>query len=171
MSGPRVTSGKGESKQDYATPPEFIQAVERRYGSIVFDLAASARNTKHEDYYSLERGTDSLSQPWHQATKKTGTLWLNPPFSDIAPWAKKCAAEAPLLRHDQVICLLVPAAVGSNWFRDHVRGAASISFLNGRICFDGKHGYPKDCMLCEYQWPVVTQNDVWRWTENRTWRL
>lgn len=164
-----LTSGKGTSRQDYATPPEFIEAVEKRYGPVAFDLAASAHNTKHEDYYSLERGTDSLSQAWWQATEKSGVLWLNPPFSDIAPWAKKCAAEAPRLR-SSVIAMLVPAAVGSNWFRDCVWGKARVELLNGRICFDGKHGYPKDCMLCIYR-SASRPNDIgiWRWTDGRTW--
>lgn len=51
MSGPRVTSGRGSS-QDQATPEDFIGAVVRRYGSIEFDLAAHAGNTKHARYFA-----------------------------------------------------------------------------------------------------------------------
>lgn len=147
MTGPRVSSGRGESKQDYATPPDFMHAIAKRFGAIRFDLAASAENTKATCFYS-ERD-DALNRDWSAIHcndfERHHHLWLNPPFNDIAPWAKRCA-----LYRDLPILLLVPASVGSNWFRDHVFPHARVTFLNGRICFDGKNGYPKDCMLCEY---------------------
>src|SRR5882762_6462491 len=31
--------------------------------------------------------------------------------------------------------VLVPAAVGANWWRDHVHQRANVVFLNGRLCF------------------------------------
>lgn len=49
--GPRVSSGS-ESRQDYGTPKEFLQAVEQRFGRIAFDLAAHAANAKHERYFA-----------------------------------------------------------------------------------------------------------------------
>lgn len=49
----RVSSGAG-SKQDYATPQELIASVEKRFGSIVFDLAASPENKKHKRYFAAK---------------------------------------------------------------------------------------------------------------------
>lgn len=145
---------RGQSKQDYATPPDFMDAVRLRYGPISFDLAAHAGNTKHERYYTEEN--NSLVQPWH---KLDGLLWLNPPFADIAPWAAKCAQESRLGAR---ILFLVPASVGSNWFRDHVYGHAAVSFLNGRISFDGIAPYPKDCLLAYYCGGTAMVG-VWTW--------
>lgn len=150
--GPTINRHK--SKQDWATPPEFIEAVEKRFGKIEFDLAASAENTKHTGFYDEER--DSLKQDWH---KLYGNLWLNPPFSNIAPWAKKCAEEASL---GATILFLTPASIGSNWFRDYVHRKAQVLALNGRITFIGAiTPYPKDCILSTYGFPIGF--DVWNW--------
>jgi phage N-6-adenine-methyltransferase len=146
---------RGESKQDYATPPEFIAAVKRRFGIAEFahDLAASAENAKATAYFDF--ATDSLSQNWRRLV---GHLWLNPPFAAIASWAAKCAESSGPGR---TIYLLVPAAVGSNWHAQYVDGKAMVYLLNGRICFDGNGPYPKDCMLCVYG--LAPGYEVWTW--------
>lgn len=139
--GPRVSSG-ADSKQDYATPVEVIRAVEHRFGPIVFDLAAHEGNAKAAQWNGPGGlAADSLATPWRV---RSGLQWLNPPFSDIAPWAAKCARERA---H---VALLVPASVGSVWFRDHVAPHADVYLLNDRICFDGKNVFPKDCLLAVY---------------------
>lgn len=144
---------RGKSRQDYATPPEFIAAVERRFGPISFDLAAEAHNAKAPQYFCLR--DNALVQPWHPIG---GLLWLNPPFKDITPWAAKCREEAA---QGARIAFLVPAAVGSNWFRDYVHERARVYFLNGRISFDGKNGYPKDCLLALFS--ERPGFEIWSW--------
>lgn len=133
----------GRSKQDYETPPEFIRAVENLLEIEYFyvDLAADRHNAKGAIYFT-ERD-DSLLQDWDAFSGK-GWCWLNPPFAHIAPWAKKCSESGIK------IAFLVPAAVGSNWFRDYVDGKARVLLLNGRISFDGVGPYPKDTILCLY---------------------
>ena len=157
--GPRVSSG-ADSKQDYATPPEFIAAVEKRFGRISLDLAAHAGNTKAARWYGPggER-EDSFREKWADpALSGGGLLWLNPPFSDIGPWAAKCAAES---QRGARVAFLVPASVGSGWFRDHVARHAAVNLLNDRICFDGKNVFPKDCMLALYgETPGMC---IWGW--------
>lgn len=148
----------GLSKQDYATPPEFIDAAKQRLGirDFAFDLAADMWNTKAEGYFTKEQ--DSLSQNWwHAAGVNHGWLWLNPPYADITPWAKKCSETTGVN-----IAFLVPAAVGSNWFRDYVDGKAHVLLLNGRLSFDGIAPYPKDCILCLYG-PFRNGYEVWDW--------
>lgn len=53
---PRTTSGDA-GLQDGSTPPEFIAAVERRFGPIGFDLAAHRLNKKHARYFAPEAFT------------------------------------------------------------------------------------------------------------------
>lgn len=145
------------SKQDYATPPDFMAAVARRFGKINFDLAAHAENTKHPNFFSLE--DDSLRQEWHMIP---GWLWLNPPFDKIEPWAAKCHDASA---RGAKILFLTPASVGSNWFRDHVKMHAFVLSLNGRIHFDPTNptwGYPKDCMLSVYAYGFHGF-DSWTW--------
>jgi phage N-6-adenine-methyltransferase len=153
----------GLSKQDYATPKIFIDAVKRRFGihEFAYDLAASRENTKAKHFFCEEE--DSLKQDWR---KIRGDAWLNPPYAHIAPWAEKCAASAGF-KYDsgrvRQIYFLVPAAVGSNWFAQHVDGKALVLLLNGRISFDGKAPYPKDCILAVFG--PKPGYEVWSWAK------
>lgn len=223
MSGPRVTSGT-DSKQDYATPDDFMSACKSRFGEITFDLAAHAGNARHGRYFapatfdvvvdydkmkeddiinlkaslvrqgaafkdvdvislrpetsavkqqyqiknSDPRATtfDSLQQDW-AFHGWGGVLWLNCEFNDCATWAKKCKAEA---ERGAVVLLLTPASVGTNWFRDDIAAFADVYLLNGRLCFDGKNLYPKDCMLSHYykkQSQVSPREiSIWNWKKD-----
>lgn len=147
---------RGSSKQDYATPREFIDAVEARCGRMRFDLAASAENAKAPEWYDEQQ--DSLARRW---SALRGNLWLNPPFGDIAPWAAKCAATLPRPCASDRIYLLVPASVGSNWFARQVDTKALVLFLSPRLSFDGKNPFPKDCCLAIYG--EVPGYACWRW--------
>ncbi len=148
----------GRSKQTYATPLDFIEAVERRFEPIAFDLAANSRNAKAARYFTMR--DNALSKPW---TLLRGLLWLNPPFAHLAPWVAKCEDEAG--RRARIV-LLVPAAVGSNWFARHVWRKATTLFLSPRLTFDGERTpYPKDLMLCVYDRRFPATADVWRWDQ------
>lgn len=153
VTGPSVKRGK--SKQDYETPPEFTAAVEKRFGPINWDLAATTENTKAPHFFTPRH--DSLARSWYYCN---GNLWLNPPFDNIAPWAAKCAAH----RDHQLakVFLLTPASIGTNWFRDHVHKKALVLGLNGRLQFVGAPDpYPKDLMLSCFGFEPGF--DVWNW--------
>lgn len=151
--GPSIARGK--SKQDYATPREFMRAVVSRFGLLSFDLAASPHNTKNPNYFSKE--DDSLTKNWHEIR---GLLYLNPPFDNIAPWAEKCLLESS---RGAKILFLTPASVGSNWFANFVHRKALVLFLQGRISFDGIAPYPKDCILSCFGF--TPNYEVWKWTD------
>jgi phage N-6-adenine-methyltransferase len=131
----------GRSEQSVATPKDFLAAVEKRFGKIELDVAASHENTVGPRYYT--KVEDGLRHPWD------GRLnWCNPPFSKIAPWVEKARAEAEKVRTTLV---LVPASVGSNWWRDHVHQKCDVALLNGRLTFVGHTTpYPKDLALLVY---------------------
>lgn len=151
----------GSSKQDYATPHIFLDAVHAKLGIEEFgwDLAASEDNTVSPiGYYS--EAQNALVKNWTEVSK--GWLWLNPPFSDIDPWAHKSWLSS---LDGAKIALLVPASVGSNWFKKYCWNKAFVLYLNGRLAFipDKPNWlYPKDCMLVLYNnWAVGS--DIWRW--------
>ena len=150
----------GKSKQDYGTPRAFMRALEHRFGAIEMDLAATDENAKAPLWITPE--TDSLRALWDKFDVRRA--FLNPPFGTIAPWARKCA-EAERLE----ILFLIPASVGSNWWAQHVHGAADlVLFLRPRLSFDGKNPYPKDCALCVYNRPtenIGTRYECWDWTK------
>ncbi len=88
---------RGETRQDYQTPDDFLAAVVRRFGPLHVDLACTHANAVASTgcYYP---GIDSLSVPWAEMWPDA-TMWLNPPFDDIGPWAAKCAAEGQRLSY------------------------------------------------------------------------
>ena len=147
-----------QSKQDYATPRAFLDLVRTLLGIDAFtvDLAATTDNAVCSRFISPEENALRY-QVW---PIPEGWGWLNPPFNDIAPWAERCARTA---RNGGKIAFLVPAAVGANWFRDDVQGHALVYALNGRLSFDGKNPYPKDCILCLYGAPPGFA--VWNWRD------
>lgn len=157
---------RGTSKQDYATPPDFMEAVKKRFGHIIFDLAASPENTKHCHYYT--EADNALVQDWHQIhlnriDSDSGFLFLNPPFGDIDPWAEKCASEMKLGAR---ILFLVPASVDSVWYWKHVAPYACVLALKQRICFDGKNGFPKGLILACYNYGLKGFQP-WDWKGKR----
>lgn len=79
--GARISTGP-RNKQDYVTPPEFMEAVTRRFGPISFDLAAHAGNNISPHYYApvtgLEgplpldpeaHGMDAFDHSWAELSK------------------------------------------------------------------------------------------------------
>lgn len=162
----------GRSKQDYATPRDFLTAVKIKRGitAFRFDFAAGALNTAALQYWC--EADNALSYPADQwaAQLDPGWSWgwLNPPFAQIAPWAERCAQ---VRARNRSLAFLVPAAVGANWFRDHAHQQARVWFLNGRLAFDPTNptwGYPKDCVLCLYAPWVAPGYEVWNWRETLT---
>lgn len=156
IGGARVSTGK-DSVQEVATPWEFINAVECRFGKLDFDLAASASNKKAERFYSKEDNALVDDKRWH----KNGLCWLNPEFSDIAPWANRCAIESG---RGARILLLVPASIDSNWWDCSVHGIATVLPLHPRIKFVGHPTlYPKPLALCVYGIEPVGYPGRWVW--------
>lgn len=159
------------SKQNYATPEAFVVSAKRRLGIDRFehDFAADQFNAKALTYFDEAR--DALSVPdWHTYIEG-GWGWLNPPYTDIDPWARRC--KELKWRHGGSIAFLVPASVGSNWFRDHVDGHARVLLLNGRIPFIPDKPtwlYPKDCILCLYSPDVLHGYEVWDWRKEQAGR-
>jgi DNA (cytosine-5)-methyltransferase 1 len=149
----------GRSKQDYGTPPSFLEAVKRRLGIDTFaiDLAASKHNAV--DFAFYDERQNALARDWPVG----GWCWLNPPFGQLEPWVRHTFEQS---RRGARVAMLVPAGVGSNWWRDHVHGKAFVLLLNGRITFVGETApYPKDCVLLLYGPDVAPGYDVWQWAK------
>ena len=159
------------SRQDYATPSNIIEAVKRRLliDEFLFDFAADADNAKAAMFWG--EAEDSLSKSadeWAVRCRSGhGFGWLNPPFARIGPWARRCMETKRL---GGSVVLLVPAAIGANWYRDYVDGHASVLALNGRIAFMPDRPqwlYPKDCILCLYSPSIAPGFAVWTWRDAR----
>lgn len=185
MAAPKKTGAgfaRGKSPQDYKTPAEFIAAVKRKFKFDEFDwdLAATRGNSVAEACYygpdhPLSEQRDALACDWARELQEFAEVWLNPPFGNVTPWVQRCAETAAAWRaHPEVtsprLYLLVPASVGANWWKAYVHKKARVHFLNGRIKFDGKNGFPKDCALVVYSATETPGYRCWRWLPPRVRR-
>lgn len=167
---PAPVQKPGRSRQDYHTPDAFLQAVllYLRQPAFTFDFAADAASACAPSYWDAE--VDSLRQPaedWAAvATPQDmpgGWAWLNPPFAHIAPWVRICWAARELGAR---IAVLLPAGVGSDWWRDYVHGQVHVLLVNGRLTFKGTPDpYPKDVVLLLYAKELEPTYQVWNWRE------
>ena len=165
-------SNRSTSAQDVGTDPLFFGVAHREF-SFAADLAASENNHKCPIWFGQEDGSESgggsLDRQWFRLN---GWLWLNPPFKDIEPWARKCVLESA---EGARIAMLVPVSTDSDWFRTYVWGRAEIRWLNARMIFDYVHKkgphigeqntdpYPKPLMLCLYERGRFPRADPWDW--------
>lgn len=185
------------SKQDYRTPENFLTAAKRKLGIEDFslDVAADDTNAVCDMYYTVKE--NGLTSPWNPIHPTWGIpiegwAWCNPEFGEIAKWVGKaywesCNTGAAVDGEASAkSAVLVPAAVGANWWKEWVHGKARVLLLNGRLCFihDWQHTidpatlkpengpprfytsaplYPKDCVLLLYGPDVVPAYEVWTW--------
>jgi hypothetical protein len=154
----------GESRQDYQTPPEFLDAVEARFGLITWDVAASDTNAAVPDdrFFSLD-GINAFDDDWSKRFTRTDLLWLNPTFNTIdnkwAPLVAHWTTRLPWLR----LLFFTPASVSSEWFAKHVHRKAMVLPCAPRMIFVGeKDPYPKDLMLSAFGFGVAGF-EPWRW--------
>lgn len=76
---------------------------------------------------------DGLKQDWF------GSVWVNPPYSDIADWMEKCNVESD--RDDvNYILALVPNRTSTQWFHNHATKAGIYCVIEGRLEFEHTDG-------------------------------
>jgi hypothetical protein len=105
------------------------------------------------------RDEDGSRRRWARDLKG-GLGFLNCEFADIDPWAAACAWN---LREDGARSLLLTPAVFAGWHTGHVVGVADIYELAGRLCFDGKSPFPKDCRLSHFHPGATGKVCIWDW--------
>lgn len=93
LTGPSVR--RGQSEQVVSTPWEFIHAVERKFGRIAVDLAATHQNAKARIFIPPE--IDTFKQDWTKWLNG-GLGWLNPEFDPMVVSVRKCALEHEVAR-------------------------------------------------------------------------
>lgn len=153
------------SKQDYATPADFIAATleKLQIDAFTFDFAANAQNAKAARFWSpVDDSLSKTPEEWRAAVGD-GWGWLNQPFERIEPWARRCWQLRELGGR---VAFLVPASVGADWFKKYVHRKVQVQFLNGRLAFiegQPKELYPKDCLLCLYAPERPAGYVVWNW--------
>jgi phage N-6-adenine-methyltransferase len=120
--------GRPKATDLWRTPPDFFQQLNAEF-CFALDAACTSENCLAPAGLFHDKGINALTEDW--ALLGGGEpIWLNPPYSNVAPWLKK-ASET----HAVVVCL-VTCDPSTKWWRDYVATrAAEIRFVIGRIKF------------------------------------
>ena len=166
MGGARATSD--EWRDRYRTPRGVIDHVHRVLGSIALDAAADGVNALGFAYCGLDhpdhRFRDALSCDWMQAVCEQTereprehdprvVAFCNPPFSMLADFSAKCAAEGQRM----TVGLLCMVRLEVAWWREWVQPYASevityhprVNYLDprtGKPCASGSPAAPS-CLV------------------------
>lgn len=115
----------------YFTPQIVLDRVIEQFGVIDLDPCNDpdpACLVRAELRYDIHAGQDGLVLPWR------GKVFVNPPYSDPAPWALRAVQHALASLENEVI-LLVNATPGSAWWSRWVWPHARVCFLGRRLRF------------------------------------
>ena len=151
-----ITSGMMSSnKQDWETPPEFMQALKQ---SFDLDVCAYKDTAKAPIFFTEQ--DNAFKQQW------VGKCWMNPPYGKAIPkWLERAYKESQQAYCTSVTCL-IPARTDTAWFHDFaVKG--TIVLLRGRISFlqnglaVGSPAFPS--MLVIYDKQQLPKILTWAW--------
>jgi phage N-6-adenine-methyltransferase len=111
---------------NWTTPQDFFDRMNRKYGPFDLDVCASSNNAKCPKFFTKE--DDGLAQAW------VGRCWMNPPYGrEIGLWMEKAWRSS--LSGALVVCL-VPARTDTVWWHTYAM-QGEIEFLRGRLKFGG----------------------------------
>lgn len=117
----------------WKTPPQVIEYIQNRFGTIMLDLCSSDENKVCD--FNINESDNFLDDKWmHLHMIETGYLcWMNPPYSNPLPFVKQAIkwsqygfAVAGILNHD----------TSTRWFVELQKHAAVLMpITGGRIAF------------------------------------
>lgn len=131
-----------EHKDRWQTPIEVFAALDTEFG-FYLDAAADHGNALCARY--LTESDDALNSDW----ESYGSIWCNPPYSNITPWVQKAAEQCR--EQNQPVVMLLPSDTSTGWFSlalqtvDEVRIVTDgrIQFINAGTGKVGKNGPSK----------------------------
>ena len=136
---------------EWATPQDFFDKLNWRFGPFDLDPCATPHNTKCENFYTeIENG---LTKDWGGHI-----VFVNPPYGrGIDEWIAKAYAESQK-EHTRVV-MLIPARTDTRYWHDFVMKAKEIHFIKGRLKFgDAKNAAPFPSAVVVFE---NTHRDAW----------
>lgn len=139
-------SGTAQNERDrWATPPEWFAAIEKALGlKIDFDVCAERTTSKCGPDRCWTVDDNALLIDWrrHFEMEINGVpvVFMNPPYSEPAPWVRKAATEA---RKGMIVIGLIPDTRDRVWWKEHIEGVAPLVLVpDKRIQFQKPDGTP-----------------------------
>tara|TARA_R100000315_G_C5182778_1_gene106102 strand:- start:17 stop:499 length:483 start_codon:yes stop_codon:yes gene_type:complete len=112
---------------EWATPQDFFDKLNWRFGPFDLDPCASPYNTKCANFYT--EAEDGLTKSW------TGhKSFVNPPYGrGIDKWIEKGYNES--LNENTRVVMLIPARTDTKYWHKYVMNAAEVHLVKGRLKF------------------------------------
>ena len=112
---------------EWATPQEFFNKLDWRFGPFDLDPCADPTNTKCNNFYT--EAEDGLSKDWSEHT-----VFVNPPYGrGIERWIKKAYDESR--KEDTKVVMLIPARTDTKYWHQYVMRADEVHFVKGMLKF------------------------------------
>lgn len=112
---------------------DLISAIEKVFGPLTLDLAATDRDHKAPRWISPEQ--DTFKMNWAEEIGD-GLGWLNPPPElGLENWMEKCAEEG---KRGARFLVIVPAEIDGDWYWDFVAPTALVYVLTPRMSYQGE---------------------------------
>ena len=120
---------------EWATPQEFFDKLNWRFGPFDLDPCAHANNTKCANFFT--EAEDGLSKNWEGFTS-----FINPPYGrGIEKWIQKAYEESR--KEDTKVVMLIPARTDTKYWHQYVMRADEVYFVKGRLKFgDSENSAP-----------------------------
>ncbi len=149
-----MVEGSALTTDDWCTPKWLADAL----GPFDCDPCSSershidARRTYALDHVDPYR-RDGLAIPW------MGSIWVNPPYSNVGPWAQKLAD------HDGPWCTLVKLDPTTKWWATLMAACPTIAPFRKRIKFEGDRAmtanFPSVLVYSAWRPPLALRPHLW----------
>ena len=111
----------------WATPQEFFNKLDWRFGPFNLDPCADCVNAKCSNFFT--EADNGLSKSWEGFTS-----FVNPPYGrGIEKWIKKAYEESR--KEDTKVVMLIPARTDTKYWHQYVMKADEVHFVKGRLKF------------------------------------
>ena len=111
---------------NWATPQEFFDKLNWRFGPFNLDPCASTHNTKCANFYT--EAENGLEKNWEGFT-----CFVNPPYGrGIDKWIEKAYNEAK--KPDTKVVMLIPARTDTNQAQITIREDSGVRAFRGADC-------------------------------------
>tara|TARA_B100000085_G_scaffold181557_1_gene165805 strand:+ start:4198 stop:4671 length:474 start_codon:yes stop_codon:yes gene_type:complete len=120
---------------NWATPQDFFDKLDWRFGPFDLDPCADCVNTKCSNFFT--EAENGLSKSWEGFT-----CFVNPPYGrGIDEWIKKGYNESR--RENTKVVMLIPARTDTKYWHQYVMRADEVYFVKGRLKFgDSENSAP-----------------------------
>lgn len=151
---------KNESRQIVGTDPRLIEAIEYRWGSLEMDLATVPELAKAPLFITPEQDSLNYNTEWPLDILN----YVNPPFNNIEPFARKAAGYRRAYGDRFRLLFLLPASIGTRYYAEQCYPYASTIPLIGRPMFQGYESKAgNDHMILDYAGEAGTMQEPWDW--------